>query len=202
VTGRIPAGTPRIPAKGLLLLALGRKAGFDHFGTDGDAYLASLAPLLALGLVGSVWHGVEQASWRLGAALSLRLICVLLAPAVVAEVFCRRWKRAGQWALYANMLNWSVWLSWFALVVLLLGSEILSSAGVNGGVVISLAALALFAYLGWFHWFLARQILAVSRRRVFLLLLCSLLVSLAIAAVSVDDDQDAAHVLLSKGSVT
>ncbi len=200
MSGRLPIRA-KIPAKGLLLLAVGRKAGFDHFGTDTDAYLGSLAPLLALILVSCAWTGVHNAAPRHAASLFLRLICMLLAPVVIADLFCRVWKRAGQWALYANLLNWSQFLAWFVLVVLLFIAQLGVSAGANPGIAVGLAGLALLVYLSWFHWFLARKVLAVSRARVLMLLVISAMVTLAIGAVSLLGDQDSAGALSLPDSV-
>ncbi len=194
MSGRLPIRA-KIPAKGLVLLAVGRKAGFDHFGTDVDAYLGSLAPLVALILVSCAWVGVHNSAPHHAASLCLRLICMLLAPAVIAELFCRVWKRAGQWALYANVLNWSQWLAWFVLVILLLVAQLFVDAGASPAVAVGFAGLALLMYLTWFHWFLARKVLAVSRARVVMLLVVSAVVTLMIGAVSLMGDHDPAGAL-------
>jgi hypothetical protein len=180
---------PRIPAKGLLLLAIGRKTGFDHFGGTNDAYLGSLAPLLAMILVSTAWLGVRDHAPHQALAVCLRLVCMLLAPVVIADLFCRVWKRNGQWALYANLLNWAQFLSWFILVLVLFAAQLGIAAGMDQQAALIAAGLVLVAYLTWFHWFLARQTLAVSRRRVLLLMLISGAALLAINATELLGDQ-------------
>jgi hypothetical protein len=149
---------------GLLLLAAGRKRGLAYFGTDGDAYLASLAPLLALALVSAALTALGGAP-RLAASLGLFTICNLLAPPVVAELLCRRWGRADRWALYANVLNWVQFL------FMIVGSVALGVARAVGSSSLAvIAVLGLFGYVIWMQWFVARNALNISRWRTVQLL--------------------------------
>ncbi len=160
-------------ALGLLLIGTGRAAGFAQFGRNAEAFLASLAPLLAFLLVlGGVvaWAGHP---W-IGVSTVLTGVCNLLAPAVIADLFCRLWHRRQHWALYANVLNCAQWLT-LAVLVLLLP---LASLGLAMGLSVPQAALLLMVvfvlYLMWFHWFAARHALALSRGQALLVMLAVL----------------------------
>ncbi len=159
------ARPPRRPGFGLLLLAVGRAEGFGHFGADADSFLASLAPLVAFTLVSA---GLVALSGRVLAAIELFLLTLigLLAPAVIADPLCRRWKREAYWALYANILNWSKLLF---LMVAPLAVGVAASVPVLGAGV----ALALLTYAMWFQWFVARGALRLSRVQALLLLLAT-----------------------------
>jgi hypothetical protein len=177
---------PRRSGLGLMLLAVGRADGFTHFGTDTDAFLGSLAPLVAFALVSA---GLVALSGRVLAAAELFLLSLigLLAPAVIAEPLCKRWQRQAYWALYANILNWSKLLF---LMVAPLAIGLAASVPAAGAVV----ALALLAYAFWFQWFVARGALRLSRTRALLLLLATqlgsnLLVLLPLLADSGDRAQ-------------
>jgi hypothetical protein len=161
----------RRPALGLLLLGTGRPEGLAQFGTDTDSYLASLAPLLGLLIVMS---GIVCLDAGLARGLLFFLIpfCNLLAPPVIGHVFCAVWGKRERWPLYANVLNWSQWLM-VAVVVVLLP---LASFTVGAGLSVMSATLLLLGTLGvyvlWFHWFLARHALALSRARALLVMVC------------------------------
>ncbi len=157
-------------ALGLLLIGTGRPAGFAQFGGTTEAFLSSLAPLMAILIViGGViaWSG-RPAS---GLMILLTGLCDLLAPAVIAELFCRLWQRQPQWALYANVLNCAQWLLPAALVLLLP----LASLGMALGLSLTQASLLTMAAFGlytmWFHWFTARHVLALSAGRALVVML-------------------------------
>jgi hypothetical protein len=116
---------------GLLLLAIGRKRGFTYFGADTDAYLASLAPLVAFALVAAALLALQ--SLRDAATLFLLSICQVLAPAVIAHPLCRRWNRAERWALYANILNWAPFLFFMMLALALAVARAAVEAGAPAG---------------------------------------------------------------------
>lgn len=155
---------------GLLLVGLGRPAGFAQFGGSVDAFLASLAPLLGFLIVlcgALAWTG----NWLMGLTFFLIFTCDLLAPAVIADLFCRLWHRRQHWARYANVLNCSPWLFMALFMLLMPVAATLVSAGVNQ----MAAAAAVFAALGlygmWFNWFAARHVLELSRGRALLVML-------------------------------
>jgi hypothetical protein len=172
--GSGPARAPRPNGRiglGLVLIGTGRTAGFAQFGATTEAFLSSLAPLLGvLFVLGGVvaWYGQPMK----GAAAVLTGVCDLLAPAVIADLFCRRWARRQHWALYANVLNCAQWLMLAALVLLVP----LASFGLAAGLSMQAASLLTMVpfglYVLWFHWFAARHVLDLSRGRAALVMAC------------------------------
>lgn len=159
----------RRPALGLLLLGTGRAEGLTQFGADAESYLASLAPLLGLLIVMSGIFCLDAGVSR-GLLFFLIPFCNLLAAPVIGHGFCVLWGRRARWPLYANVLNWSQWLM-VAVVIVLLP---LASFAVAAGLPVLTATLVLLAalqiYVFWFHWFLARHALALSRARALLVM--------------------------------
>jgi hypothetical protein len=162
------ANATRRSGLGLLLLAAGRKRGFRYFGSDTDAYLASLAPLVAFALVAAALLALQ--SPRDAATLFLLSICQVLAPAVIAHPLCRRWDRADRWALYANILNWSPFLFFIVLAVVLTMARAAVAAGTSADAAASAALLVFLGYMVWFQWFVARGALVLSRRQTVMLM--------------------------------
>jgi hypothetical protein len=156
---------PRRSGYGLLLLAAGRTEGFAQFGADTDAFLASLAPLVAFTLVSA---GIVALSGKLlvGTELFLLSLIGILAPPIIADPLCRRWQRSAEWPLYANILNWSKLLY---LMVFPLGIAIAAAIPPAGFFI----ALGLLGYAFWFQWFIARGALRLSRSRALLMLLAT-----------------------------
>jgi len=154
---------------GLLMLAIGRKRGFGYFGTGKEAYLNSLAPLLAFGLVSGA---VTAIGGKLSGGLLMTLVLVVtfLTPAVVAHALCRFWAREASWALYANLLNWAQLLCMVAVSVFVTLGKLLGLLGMPGDVALALSSVGLLIYVIWFHWFLARGALRLSRLRTLALL--------------------------------
>jgi len=161
-------------ALGLLLAGLGRPAGFAQFGSTAEAFLASLAPLLGFmivlcGLLG--WSG----HWLVASTLFFGLVCGLLAPPVIADLFCRLWHRREHWARYANVLNCMPWLYVALLMLLTPVVATCISAGMNPNVAAG-GLLAVFGlYCLWFNWFTARHVLEISRGRALLVMLAVVL---------------------------
>jgi hypothetical protein len=158
---------------GLLYLAIGRREGFEDFGNTTDAYLASLAPLVAFALVSSV---LAAASGAVHVAVLgfLVLLCSWLGPAVISHPLVRRWGRAGQWPRYANILNWAQML----MFLIFSAASALARVAVAGGVPAKAAVVATLlgvsVYALWFQWFVARGVVGVSRWRTVLLLAATL----------------------------
>jgi hypothetical protein len=152
---------------GLLQIGFGRSAGFAQFGASNDAFLASLAPLVAFLIVISgltAWH-VDPV---FGLAFFLQLLCGLLAPAVIADLFCHLWDRRQNWALYANVLNCGQWLMMAAVIVLLPLASVSVAFGLSPNDAAMLLLVAFTIYALWFQWFAARQALNLSRGRAVL----------------------------------
>jgi hypothetical protein len=157
-------------ALGLLLIGLGRPAGFAQFGGTAEAFLASLAPVLGFLIVlcgALAWAG----HWLLGLTFFLVLVCDLLAPAVIADLFCRLWHRREHWARYANVLNWTPWLFIALSMMLMPVAATVISAGVDPAIPLAAVAAVLGLYGMWFNWFAARHVLDLSRGRALLLAL-------------------------------
>jgi cytochrome c biogenesis factor len=166
---RTPKPNGRV-AYGLLLVGLGKPAGFAQFGGSAEAFLASLAPLLGFLIVLSlvlVWSG----RLILGVSFFLTMVCDLLAPAVISDVLCRVWKRHERWARYANVLNCTQWLMAAALVVLVPIEAVCVSAGRHLQVGAGAVLLVFCVYLMWFHWFAARHVLDLSSAKALLMML-------------------------------
>ena len=156
---------------GLVLIGTGRPAGFAQFGGSREAFLASLAPVLGFLIVLSGVVG-----WNLGAGSGLSTflsgVCALLAPAVIADLLCRRWERRQHWALYANVLNCAQWLMGAVFILLMPAVSLALSLGLSVRLATMLLVLAVGVYLMWFHWFAARHTLDLSRGRALLVMLC------------------------------
>jgi hypothetical protein len=166
---------------GLLLLAVGRKSGFACFGTDHDAYLSSLAPLVAFTLVSGGLLALKTP--RGAATLFLLSMCQLLAPPVIAHPLCRRWDRLDRWALYANILNWAPYLFFIVLALVMLVARVAVQSGMPADPAAGLALLFLLSYMMWFQWFVARGALAISRSRTALLLGATLLFGVILVSI-------------------
>jgi hypothetical protein len=165
---------------GLSLLAVGRTRGFSYFETDTSAYMASLAPWLALAFVSSGLHALVAP--HVAADIFLLYLCVLLGPPVIAHFLSTRWGRQDRWALYANILNW-VPLSTFVVFTALSAVTAASiQAGAPADAIAELALIVFFFYSLWLQWFVARGALAVSRGRAALLvgLICLFAFALAV----------------------
>ena len=155
---------------GLLYLAIGRRQGFDDFGNDADAYLASLAPLVAFDLVSNVLLAAAG-NVHAAALIFLSTLCVMLAPAVVSHPICRRWGVAGVWPRYANILNWGQMLVFLVLAFASTIARLLIQTGAPPAIVENALRLGTACYVLWFQWFVARGALQLPRWKTFLLLL-------------------------------
>jgi hypothetical protein len=188
MTERRQAERPSRPngrvALGLLLVGLGRPAGFAQFGGTVDAFLASLAPLLGFLIVlcgALAWTG----HWLMGVTFFLVMVCDMLAPAVIADLFCRLWHRREHWARYANVLNCTPWL-FIALFMLLMPlAATCVSAGLNPAIAAAGVMAALGLYGMWFNWFAARYVLQLSRTRALLVTMAVILGTVLIVQVPV-----------------
>jgi hypothetical protein len=168
---------------GLLYLAIGRREGFEDFGNTSDAYLASLAPLVAFDLVSNAVLAVSG-SVHAAALIFLSTLCVMLAPAVVSHPICRRWGATEHWARYANILNWAQMLVFLLLAVAGAVAKLAVEAGAPLPAVENGLRLVTLCYVLWFQWFIARGALSLSRwRTVLLLLACGFANLLLLAAL-------------------
>lgn len=157
-------------ARGVMLLARGRPEGFAEIGDTTQAFLASLAPLIAFPLVGAA---LSLASGRVVGAIAdfLATLCVLLAPAVISHWLARRWGREEAWLRFATAFNWCQWILPVLAAALLVAVSVLVAAGLPNEVAALLMLLGLVAYGLWLHWFLARRGLGLSTGRAVLMVL-------------------------------
>ncbi len=156
---------------GLFLIGTGRPAGFAQFGGNTDAYLSSLAPWLGV-LVALAFVLAVSGNPLPAAAFFLLAVCNLLAPAVIADLFCRLWGRRQHWALYANVLNCAQWLMVGVILVLLPVASAFLMSGLSQEDTGRLLLGLLAAYTLWFHWFAARHALQISAGRAMIVMLC------------------------------
>lgn len=157
------AGAPNI-LLGIIRVACGRADGIARFGATREAFLASLAPLLAFPLVGGVLL-IAGGAGREGAAQLLATLCALLAPPVLSFELARLWDRRAAWPRFATALNWCQWVIPVVAVVLLGILAPLLSIVLAERIAVAVTVGAIGCYALWLHWFLARHALALSRPR-------------------------------------
>ena len=174
-----PRRTPPAIVLGILLVARGRAEGLALFGATAQAFLASLAPLVAFPLVGGalIALGGEPAA---GIAGFLETICVLLGQPVISQFVAERWGRGELWLRYATAFNWCQWVIPALASVLVLAIGLLLSLGMPDAWAAPLLIAGLGVYGLWLQWFLARHALLVSWLRAIALVL---IVNVATAAI-------------------
>jgi len=165
---------PRAPRRtrnilfAILRVATGRPDGLAQFGDTPEAFLGSLAPLVAFPVVGAL---LMLSRGEGLAALSdlLATFCALLAPAVVSHELARHWGRAASWTRFAVAFNWCQWAIPILAALLIVLAGMLLTLGVpsEAGVVLVVAGLG--GYGLWLHWFLARHGLGLGTGRAALL---------------------------------
>jgi hypothetical protein len=164
---------------GILRIARGRADGVGCFGSSPQAFLSSLAPLIAFPLVGAVL-GLFNDGPRSALTGLAMTVCALLTPAVVSYELARIWKRSDAWMRFATAFNWCEWI----LPVLACLVMVPLSLAISAGMSETTASLVLVSCLGlyglWVHWFLARKALALSGFRAVVLVF---LVNLGTAVV-------------------
>lgn len=165
MSGNFRRGRP-VPSvlRGIVLLATGRAAGLLQFGDNAQAFLASLAPLIAFPLVGGLLL-LAQGDVRRAVTEVLATVCALLAPAVLSFEPARLWRRTDRWPRFATALNWCQWSIPVLATILLavvypLVQSLIPPRLAAYGVIAALAVYAL-----WLHWFIARHGLAISGLR-------------------------------------
>jgi hypothetical protein len=155
---------------GVMRLARGRADGFSQFGATRESFLASLAPLVAFPLVGSVLMLMGGGGIS---ALSdlLATLCALLAPPVLSFEIARLWRRDAAWLRFATAFNWCQWAIPVLGSLLLLTLGMLVALGLPRNAARGLALLGLVGYGLWLHWFIARHGLGLTRFRAAVLVL-------------------------------
>ncbi len=162
--------------RGLFLLARFRREGIDMFDRGMTGVSASLAPLMALPLVLAALSLVQpQIGVPLTAVLAemLWLIVALLAPIVISHEIARRWRLLDTWPRYAAAIDWCVWLSPVAAMVVGIAVRILSAAGAPAVPLVWAGLGVVLCYLIAVHWFVARHGLGVSKVRAAVMVLAT-----------------------------
>ncbi len=158
------AATRKSIIVGIVRIACGRADGIGCFGSSAQGFLSSLAPLVAFPLVGAALGAFSEGPRRALTGFAMTL-CALLTPAVVSFELARFWKRADAWLRFAIAFNWCEWI----LPVLACLIMVPLSVAISFGLSEDSASLVLLGCLGlyglWLHWFLARNALALSRKR-------------------------------------
>jgi hypothetical protein len=171
VSGSAPVGgASRNVLLGIARLARGRADGLLQFGDTIQAFLGSLAPLIAFPLVGG---GLMIAQGQGVSALAemLATLCALLAPPVLSYSLARLWGREALWLRFATAFNWCQWAIPVAAAALLLLAGLLIRMGLSNATVGAIVVFGLIGYGLWLHWFVARQGLQLSGPRSLLLVL-------------------------------
>lgn len=152
------------------LLRVGRfdASGLAQFGATKEAFLASLAPLIAFPLVGAALMLVRGDGLD-ALAEFLATLCVLLAPPVFSHLFAVIWHRQADWLRYATAFNWCQWLVPLAAAALLVLAALLAGAGLPSRTAAFVVLGGLSAYALALHWFIARTGLRLSILRSTLL---------------------------------
>jgi hypothetical protein len=163
------AGTRNV-LLGIARMASGRADGLDQFGGTTQAFLGSLAPLIAFPLVGGGLMFAEGEGLSAVAEM-LATFCALLAPPVLSYWLARRWQREALWLRFATAFNWCQWAIPVVAAALLLLAGMLIRMGLSNGTAGALVVLGLGGYGLWLHWFVARQGLQLSGPRALLLVL-------------------------------
>lgn len=155
---------------GLARLATFRTEGFAAVAGTSQAFLNSLAPLLAFPLVGAML-GFLNGDGVVALGDLLSTVVALMAPPVLSHAFAKAWRVQDAWLRYAVAFNWCQWAVPVAGFALLL----LAGIAVHAGVSVPVAGVAwLLVLLGYglsLHFFLARRGLGLSRGRTLVLVL-------------------------------
>jgi len=169
-----PAGRPRSAAAmivlGVVRLARGQADGLRQFRATPEAFLASLAPLLAFPLVGGALMLAGGGGWRAIVDL-LATICAVLAPPVISHLLAGLWGRRAEWLRFAIAFNWCQWVLPVVGMVVILTLGAAAALGLPEAIAGNIALLTIAAYGLWLHWFLARHGLLLTRLRAVLLVL-------------------------------
>jgi hypothetical protein len=165
---RRPPG--RSVVAGMARIARGRRDGLAQFGDTTQAFLASLAPLLAFPFVGGAL-ALLGGRTELAVTDLLATLCGLLAPAVLSYELARLWRRDGLWLRFATAFNWCQWLLPLLGSVLMVLLGMATAGGLSPRAGGMLLVLCLGGYGLWLHWFLARHGLQLSGLRAALLVL-------------------------------
>lgn len=165
---------------GMLRLATFRSEGFAAFQGTRQAFLNSLAPLLAFPLVGTLLM-IISGTGKGAIGDLLGTVVALLTPAVVSHALAVRWGREAAWLRYAVAFNWCQWAVPLTALVMVLGAGILVTMGLPLRLVTIVLLFALLGYGLSLYWFLARHGLGLTGGRAALLVLATNAATAALA---------------------
>jgi hypothetical protein len=169
---------------GIMRVGLGRADGLALFGDSVGHFTASLAPFVALPLVGTALALVEHPDIGVIGDL-LATWCGLLAPAVLTWELARKWGREPLWLRYATAFNWCMWDIPIMAFMLLIAVAVLIGLGLPNNAAALLLPIGLGAYALWLHWFIARHGLRLTRFRAALVVILVNLVTSALVLAPV-----------------
>lgn len=149
-------------------LARGHGDGIQQFDATRDAFLTSLAPLIAFALVGCGLVMLGGGGMAAASAL-LAALCMFVAPLVLSFEVARLWQRQDFWLRFATAFNWCQWVIPAVGFVLLELFGALAALGLPSRAASTGFLLGLLSYALWLHWFLARHGLGLSGLRALLL---------------------------------
>ncbi len=168
MTDARPAGSI---LQGILLLAKFDRNGFGHFGDTPQAFVNSLAPMLAFPLAFAVPSLLAGAG--LGAMADfLASVVALLAPAVLSHAFARWWRREALWLRYIIAFNWCQSAFTLVMIIVLYAFGSSMPGGLHTLSAVLLPSVAFTLYWLALYWFLTRNGLQLSRLRTTLAVLC------------------------------
>jgi hypothetical protein len=147
----------------LAVFALARfdRRGFDLLPVSPEAFLTSLAPLVAFPLTSA---GLLLADGGGIAVISdfFATLAALLAAPVLSHALASAFGREALWLRYAIAFNWCQWVIPVAAGVLILLSQAAVTLGAEANLAMYGAFAALALYALWLHWFLVRKGLDLS----------------------------------------
>ena len=155
---------------GVARLARFRVDGFEQFGHTPQAFLNSLAPLLAFPLVSGVIRFVGGAGHEALVNVLVSVIA-LVAPAVISYYFALAWGSDALWLRYAIAFNWCEAAMFLVAIVLLLLPGTAMAADLALWAFVLMAIAVLLAYWLILNGFLARHGLRISLLRAAVLVI-------------------------------
>lgn len=149
--------------RGIFRLARFRPEGFAEFAATRQAFLNSLAPLIAFPLVGGLLM-LLSGGGGIGVVTDLlATLIALLGPAVISAALAERWHRGEAWLRFGVAFNWAQWAVPLVAIGLLIGVGILRRMGLGEAQAAIVLLFSIAAYGISLHWFLARHGLGLSR---------------------------------------
>ncbi|MCB8880268.1 hypothetical protein ACELLULO517_08495 [Acidisoma cellulosilytica] len=167
--------------RGIFLICRGKAGGLTEIGSGPEAFLSSLAPMIAFPLVGCALMAM-QGRVQDGMTDFLASLVAILAPPVLSFSLVKRWGREAGWYRFATAFNWCQWVLPVLGAALVILAGILVQAGLPLRPIVIVLCCLLLGYAFWLHWFLARHALALSVGRAILLVVIINMLTIALVA--------------------